>query len=134
MSDINYWAVAVAAVAAFLVSSVWYAVFSAQPAVVGQGHPETTATVNKTPAWKFVVEFFRSLVVAAVLSGLAVQVGVDGWTDALLLGLAAWIGFPVPILAGSVLWEDVPWRVAATHVGDWLAKLGVIAVIVGLWH
>jgi hypothetical protein len=45
-----------------------------------------------------------------------------------------WIGFPVVLLAGSVFHENVPFRLAALHAGDWLVKLLVIAVIVGVWH
>jgi hypothetical protein len=37
-------------------------------------------------------------------------------------------------VAGSVFHENVPWRLAALHAGDWLVKLLVIAVIVGVWH
>ena len=52
----------------------------------------------------------------------------------MLFGLALWIGFPVVLLAGSVFHENVPWKLAALHAGDWLVKLLVIAVIVGVWH
>ncbi len=38
------------------------------------------------------------------------------------------------LLAGSVIWENVPWKLAALHAGDWLVKLLVIAVIVSVWH
>ncbi len=78
------------------------------------------------------MELARSLVVAAVLAGLAV--GVAGWAGAVELGLALWIGFPVVLLIGSVIHENVPWKLAAIHAGDWLAKLVVIAVIVGVWR
>jgi hypothetical protein len=50
------------------------------------------------------------------------------------LGLALWIAFPVVLLVGSVTQENVPWKLAAIHAGDWLAKLLIIAVIVSLWR
>jgi hypothetical protein len=31
---------------------------------------------------------------------------------------------------GSLLWEEVPLRLATIHAGDWLVKLLVIATIV----
>jgi hypothetical protein len=40
---------------------------------------------------------------------------------------------PAIILTGSVVHENVPWRLAAIHAGDWLLKLVVLAVIVGTW-
>jgi hypothetical protein len=33
-----------------------------------------------------------------------------------------------------VIWDDVPPRLAAIHSGDWLMKLLLIAVIVGIWQ
>jgi hypothetical protein len=35
---------------------------------------------------------------------------------------------------GSMLWENVPLKMAAIHAGDWLVKLVLIAVIVGVWR
>lgn len=67
----------------------------------------------------------------AVLAGL---VGVAGLGGAVQLGAVLWIGFPVVLLVGSVIHENVPWKLAAIHAGDWLVKLVVIAVIVGVWR
>jgi len=38
------------------------------------------------------------------------------------------------LLSGSVMWDKVPWRIAATHGGDWLLKLLVIGAVVGAWR
>jgi hypothetical protein len=59
---------------------------------------------------------------------------ITTWTGALGLGPATWIGFPVVLLAGSVQWENVPWRLAAIHAGDWLVKLLLVSCIVSLWR
>ena len=53
---------------------------------------------------------------------------------AVVLGLVVWIGFPVIILSGSMMWDNIPWEVAVVHAGDWFLKLIIIAVIVGLWR
>lgn len=49
-----------------------------------------------------------------------------------LLGLAIWLGFPVTLLAGSVLWENVAPKLAALHAGDWLIKLVAVAAIIAV--
>lgn len=79
------------------------------------------------------VELVRSAVVASVLAGFAALLDVADWAGA-ILGLSLWIGFPVVLLAGSVLWENVPWNLAAIHAGDWLVKLLVVSIIVSVWH
>ena len=48
--------------------------------------------------------------------------------------MATWVGFPVVLLAGSVLSENVPWRLAAIHAGDWLVKLLLVSCIVSFWR
>jgi len=38
------------------------------------------------------------------------------------------------LLTGSVIWESAPRQLAAIHAGDWLLKLVVISILVGLWR
>ena len=69
-----------------------------------------------------------------VVAGLASQGGIDDWTGGLLLGLALWIGFPLVLWTGAMIWENTPSRLAAVHGGDWLVKLLVVGVIVSVWQ
>jgi hypothetical protein len=59
---------------------------------------------------------------------------ISNWFIAAHFGLLLWIGFPVVLLVGSILWENVPVKVAAIHAGDWLVKLLVIPIILSVWH
>jgi hypothetical protein len=92
------------------------------------------AAADKQPAWKYAFEIVRSLVLATVIAGLSKRLDLESLAGAALLGLTLWVGFPVVLLAGSVQWENVPWRLAALHAGDWLLKLLAIAAIVTLWR
>jgi hypothetical protein len=38
------------------------------------------------------------------------------------------------LLTGSVIWEDVPRKLAAIHAGDWLVKLLAVAIVVSVWQ
>ncbi len=49
------------------------------------------------------------------------------------LGALVWV-FPAMILLGSVVHENVPLMLAAIHAGDWLVKLLLMAVIIGVWR
>lgn len=125
-----YLAVVVAAVVAFVVSSVWYTLFAKELAAL---HPAYAGT-RKMPVWKILVELLRSVVVATVLAGFATKLAIGNLTGGLLLGLVTWIGFPVVLWSGAVMWENVPGKLAAIHAGDWLVKLLVISVIVTIWR
>ncbi len=76
-------------------------------------------------------ELLRDRLGPAYLAG---QLDVTTWSGSVVLGLVLWLGFPALILTGSVLWDSVSWQLAAVHTGDWLAKLVVIATVVGVWH
>jgi len=45
-----------------------------------------------------------------------------------------WVGFPVILLSGSMLWENVPAKLAAIHAGDCLLKLILVGAILAAWH
>ncbi len=128
MIDINVWAVAVAAVAGFLAAFAYYAVLGGRLAAAG-----SAVTNERPPAWIALFELVKHAVLAAVVAGLVAAIDVAEWAGATLLGLVLWVGFPVVLLAGSVVHEKVPWRLAVIHAGDWLAKLVIIAMIVGVW-
>ncbi|MBA2313556.1 MAG: DUF1761 domain-containing protein [Actinobacteria bacterium] len=61
----------------------------------------------------------QSLVVASVVAGLAERLDIADWRGALQLGLALWIGFPVVLWTGAIMWEKVSSKLAAIHAGDW---------------
>lgn len=126
MIEMNYFAIIVAAVAAFLAAGGYYA-------ALGKQLEKFSGAPADMPPWLLAVEVVKHLVVAVVVAGLAAGIGITAWPTAVLLGLALWVGFPVILLLGSVLHEKVQFQLAALHAGDWLVKLLLIAVIVGVW-
>ena len=133
MPGIHYLAVVVAAVAAFVASSIYYMVFG--KTLVALLPAESGAVdMRKVPAWKKAAEFVRGFVVALVVAYLVAHFGVASWTGALRLALLVWLGFPFMILTGAVLWDNRPWKFAVIHSGDWLMKLVLMTVILSMWH
>ncbi|MGH2602308.1 MAG: DUF1761 domain-containing protein [Dehalococcoidia bacterium] len=130
MGSVNYLAVVVAAVAAFVAALGYYVAFGAQLQKFGSAAAEQ----ERPSPWLAPVELLRHLIVAAVVAALAVAAGLTTWTSGLLLGLGLWVGFPVVLLAGSVFHEKVPWRLAALHAGDWLLKLLIVGTVVAAWR
>jgi len=128
--ELNFLAIAVAAVAAFILSGIWYGVFGSQLAEL---HP-AYADSGSPSAKDVIVELARNLVVGIVTAGLIEQIGIDDWAQAALLGFALWIGIAVVLLIGSVYHEKAPVKLASIHAGDWLFKLVVIAIIIGVWQ
>ena len=92
-----------------------------------------TAAETATPAWTMLFVVVQSLVVAFVLAYFVVRLGVVNRKGAMRLGALVWV-FPAMILLGSVVHEDVPLMLAAIHAGDWLVKLLLMAVVLGVWR
>jgi len=130
LTHLNYLAIVVEAVLVFVFAAAYYIVLARQRAELSPAAPAR----SRPPAWLLGLELFKSLVVAAVVAGLVAVAGIADLAGALKLGLALWVAFPVVLLVGSVTQENVPWKLATIHAGDWLAKLLIIAVIVSLWR
>jgi hypothetical protein len=130
MNRVNFLALIVVVVVAFIASSFWYS-----PLLFGREFLELSglATAPTPNAAKALCELFRTFVLAYVVAHLVLRLNIADWRDALRLGLWLWVGFPVVLLTGSMLWQNVPWQLALIHSGDWLIKLILIPVTIAVW-
>lgn len=130
MMRINYLALALAVVAEFIASSQWYS-----PLIFGKAFPELSGfapSAGPDPV-RIVCELVRTFALAYVIARLFILTRIVNWKTPLSLGFLLWIGFPVVLLTGSMLWQNVPWQLAAIHSGDWLVKMLLIPLILGVW-
>ncbi len=133
-SRLNYGAILLSAVAAFALSFVWYSALAEPMLRMHPVSPATAADMVRPPVAKMLAEIARSLILASVLAWLVGRLGVSTWTSAVWLAVLLWVGFPFVLWAGAIMWENVPLELAAIHAGDWLLKLVLISVIVGVWR
>jgi len=94
--DLDLLAVLVATVAAFVSGAAYYALLGEQLADVSAA----AAEAGPRAPWKLAVELVRCLVLAAVVTGLASQAGVDEPGGGLWLGLALWTRVPARAVDG----------------------------------
>ena len=134
MLRMNHLAVLVAAVAAFVLSSVYYRLYAQQIVDLHPRNPEVVAAMMKPALWKVLAEVARTVVVAYVLALLVARLGIRDGKHAAELAVLLWIGFSFVMWAGAIIWEGVPVKLAAIHSGDWLLKTVLIALIVGVWR
>jgi hypothetical protein len=129
---INYPAVAVAAVAAFVASSIYYTVFGGVWLSLRGLDP---ATASVTPhLWEVIGQLLRNLTVAGVLAALLKWLQANNRRAALRLALVLWVGFEAMAIAGSVLHEHYPVGLYALHVGDALIATVIMALVLGSWQ
>lgn len=123
--------VVLATFVAFVGSSIYYAgVVPFERRRLG----ESAVDRGRPRPWQIGSELVRTALVASVVAWVTHAAGLSTFPGVLGLALMLWIGFPAVLLAGSVTWEKVPVLTATMHAGDWLLKLLVVAVAIGLLH
>jgi hypothetical protein len=125
----NLIAIAVVAVAAFVLSSLYYM-------ITGKARAEILgiAPDSRPEPWKMLVELARNVLLAAVIAEFVALQGITDLGGGLKLALLAWLGFPAVLLSGSVIWDKVSTKLAVIHGGDWLIKITVMAVVLSVWR
>jgi len=133
---VNYIAVLVATIVVFVLGWLWYSpLLFYKPLMRARGMDPAVAMAGaKMPTGKLVIELVRCFVLAYIVAHFVAALGITNWLGAVHFGVFLWIGFPVILLLGSILWENTPVKVAAIHAGDWLVKLLVIPIIVTVWQ
>jgi hypothetical protein len=129
LTQINYWAVAVAALAHMLVGLVWFA----KP-VFGKTWMDVTGR-DLTPARSLIpVAIVGHLTIALVLALILDFAGVTTVIDGIGVGLLVWLGFIVTMEIGELVWERIPFRLFLLRVGNHAVALSVAAAILTVWR
>ncbi|QIS05733.1 DUF1761 family protein [Nocardia brasiliensis] len=120
--------VVVAAVVSFVISAVLYAT----PPVAARIARTSTPRPGLGMPVQLVFVLLRGLLAAAVLALLLVLGDRHGVGAGAALGAIVAI-LPVTILAGAIVHENVPIPTALVHMTDWVLKLVVSGVVLGLF-
>ncbi|WP_280361589.1 DUF1761 family protein [Nocardia wallacei] len=120
--------VVVAAIVSFALSAVLYA---APPVAALVSRTSTPRPGIGVPVQMASV-LLRGLVTAAVLAALLVAGDRHGLGAGAALGAIVAI-IPVTILSGAIVHENVPIPTALVHMTDWVLKLVLSGVVLGLF-
>ena len=134
MGSINVWAVLVSGAAGAFVTTAWYLTLQGLHARLQPKDSGQIVDYRAAPVAAKLIDFLRGFVVAGVLAYLVNETGVSTWRGSIRLAIILWIGFPVVLLIAPVIWGGQSWKLAVLHSGDWLVKLIVMTVIIGVWH
>ena len=130
---INYLAVLVAAVAAWVLGAVWYTTLS-QPWLAAQGK---TKADMKPPASKaaafgpFVLVFVAELIMAWMLAGILGHLGTLNVKDGVISGAACWFGFVLTTIGTNYVFQMRKGMLIVIDAGYWLVVLVIIGAILG---
>jgi len=134
MPPVNYLAVIVSAVAAFLLGALWYspALFARQWVAVHGYTAEKLEAMKKGMAKTYGMSFLCFLVMAWVMAVLILLLGIVGPRGGVKLGGLAWLGFAAPIGLTANLYSDKPrlaWMIDAGYQLVYMIAMGVILAV-----
>ncbi len=131
---VNFVAVLVAGLAAFVLGWLWYSpLLFVKPWMRARGIDPASMAGGKMPMGKMLAELIRCLLLAFFMAHIVGEYYPKTWMSAAHFGIFLWVTFPVMIFWGMSLWENQPWKAAVIDAGDWLVKLVAISLIIACW-
>jgi hypothetical protein len=138
-AGINYLAIVIAAVVAWLAGAVWYGVLAkswvaAQGATMEAFKAKFEAQKGTPAAYlPYILSFVAELVMAWVLAGVIGHLGVGQVTlrNGLISGLFAWLGFVVTTMAVNNAFGGRKVMLTVIDSGHWLVVLLIMGAIIG---
>jgi hypothetical protein len=133
LSELNWLAVIVAAVAWFVFSGIWYA-----QAVLGRSWQQavnvTLPEGYRPPPSTFVITLFAYLLTAIAIGLLVAALGITQVGDAIELGVVLGIGFTVAELLLRVTYERRSWSLVWITGLNALIAFSGMAIILAVWE
>jgi hypothetical protein len=129
---VNYLAVLVAAIASYVIASVWYGV------IFRKLWMQLTGISDMKPKpMSMVLPFVGSLVMSYVLvHSIAfgnAYMHASGFATGLQGGFFNWLGFIAPVTLMGVVYEKRSWKLWVLDNGFWLLSLLVMGAILSSW-
>jgi hypothetical protein len=134
-AGINFLAIVVAAVVAWLASAAWYMSLSKiYTAALGKTPAQMTEDRSKPGAFlPFVYALVANLVIAWMLAGVLGHLGAGQVTlrNGVISGAFLWFGFILTTMVVNFSFSGRDKRLLLIDLGNWLIVLVVIGAIVG---
>lgn len=127
--EINYIAILVAAIASFILGSLWYSPLMFLKMWVKAGNIDMKKKGNLSPALAMAIGFVVQLLTAFVLAHFLVLLDADTIKGAMMASFWLWLGFIATTQFGSVLWESKSVKYFAINAAHSLASMFVMAVV-----
>jgi hypothetical protein len=129
---VNYLAVLVAAVANYVIATIWYG------AIFSKLWKKLTGITDMKPApMNIILVFIGSLVLSYVLYHSIVfgeaYYNMKGIGGGIMGAFFGWLGYIAPVTLSTKLYEKKPWGLWLLDNAFWLISLLVMGIILSLW-
>lgn len=136
LGNVNYIAVLVSALAAFVVGWFWYSpnVFGKTwLKLMGWNDKKAKEMHGKNMTQSLIIGFISTLVMAYVLAQMLVYMGAVTFMEGVLTAFWLWLGFVATMQIGSVLWEGKPAQLFCINTLHSLVSMAIAGGILAVW-
>jgi hypothetical protein len=138
MLHVNFFAVLVAAIAAWLFGAVWYGALgkawvAAQGKTMAALKAENAGLSATRKAAPFVLSFIAEIVMAWAVYGILTHTAMFTLRQGAIAGALLWFGFVLTTIAVNNAYTFRSLKLTAIDAGHWLGALVIIGAIVGAW-
>ena len=135
-SAVNYLAIAIAAVIAWLASAAWYMSLSRLYTAALGKTPQQMAEDRKKPGafLPYVYALVANVIIAWMLAGLLAHLGVGQVTlrNGIISAVFLWFGFVFTTMTVNYSFSGRDRRLLLIDLGNWLIVLLVIGAVIGV--
>lgn len=129
ISSINWMAVAIATVLAWLFGAAWYMSLSKPWLAASRLDPATMSNSKAPYAVSFILEFLLATVMALLIG--TITAGEATVTSGLFFGFVFWLGFVFTTLATNHRYHGYGWDLTLLDGGHWLGALLIMGAVIG---
>ncbi|MCE2461592.1 MAG: DUF1761 domain-containing protein [Pseudomonadales bacterium] len=129
-AGLNWWAILVATVAAFMLGYVWYGPAFGKAWLAALGKTEDEIEPSPTP---FIVSAVAALATCLVVAALMSGLGMTGIGDGAILGLLTGVGFIAASMASDTAFCGWGWKLWAIQAGYRVTYSILMGAIIGAW-
>lgn len=124
-----------ATIASIVIGFIWYGpLFGKQwIAMMGWKPEEIDKQKQEGMGRSYALMTLGSIISAYILGNFVQLAGAVTIWDGVTVGFFAWLGFAVPLLLSSVIWEGKTWKLYGLNVGYQLVAWCVMGAILALW-
>jgi hypothetical protein len=137
LSEVNYLAVSIAAVAAWLFGAIWYTALSkAWVAALGktmdQLKAEGETRSRGAKLFPFILSFVAEFIMATMLYGIMTHTGLFGLRAGMISGVLIWTGFVITTMAVNNAYPMRKPMLTVIDGANWLGVLLIMGAIIGV--
>ena len=133
---INYLAVLVSAVIGMVIGALWYSPLlfgKLWMKLSGMTEKQLNEAKKKGMGKMYFVAFIGVLLMSYVLAHFVDYTDSRTFVQGMQTGFWLWLGFIIPILIGSVLWENKSFKFYLLNIIHYLVVLFVMGGILAVW-